>query len=66
MKSTLQIRKYETEKVKGVKSAKEIKSFFGSKLIDIEDQIYINNTAIQYSEIVDKVNIKNDHYQYSA
>lgn len=64
MKNTLQIRKYETEAVKGVKSNKEIKSFFGSKLIDIEDIIYVNDISIQYSEVVDKVNIKNDHYQY--
>lgn len=64
MKSTLQIRKYETEKVKGVKSAVEIKSFFGSKLIDIEDFIYINNGSIQFSEVEDKVNIASDHYQY--
>ena len=64
MKNNLIIRKYDTEKVKGVKSAKEIKSFFGSKLIDIEDTIFVNDISIQYSEVVDKVNIQNDHYQY--
>lgn len=64
MKSNLIIRKYETEPVKGVKSSKEIKSFFGSKLIDIEDTIYVNDISIQYSEVVDKINIQNDHYQY--
>lgn len=64
MKSTLAIRKYDTQKVKGVKSAKEVKSFFGSKLIDIEDFVYINDISIQYLERVDKVNIQNDHYQY--
>jgi len=64
MKSNLIIRKYETVPTNGTRSATEIKSFFGSKLIDIEDQIYINDMSIQYSEIVDKVNIQNDHYQY--
>ena len=64
MKSNLIIRKYETTPAKGVRSAKEIKSFFGSKLIDIEDDIYVNDISIQYSEVVDKVNIQNDHYQY--
>lgn len=64
MKSNLLIRKYDTSKIKGVRTSKEVKSFFGSKLIDIEDVIYINDISIQYSEIVDKVNIKNDHYQY--
>ena len=64
MKSNLIIRKYDTTPAKGVRSSKEIKSFFGSKLIDIEDTIYINDISIQYSEVVDKVNIQNDHYQY--
>jgi hypothetical protein len=64
MKSNLVIRKYQTQTVKGVKSAKEVKSFFGSKLIDIEDDIYINDISIQYSEVVNKVSIQNDHYQY--
>lgn len=64
MKNDLMIKKYDTTKVKGVKSAKEVKSFFGSKLIDIEDFIYVNDISIQYSEIVDKADINNDHYQY--
>jgi len=64
MKSNLIIRKYDTTKAKGTRSATEIKSFFGSKLLDIEDDIYINDISIKYSEVVDKINIKNDHYQY--
>ena len=64
MKSDLIIRKYDTTKVKGVKSSKEVKSFFGSKLIDIEDFIYVNDISIQYSEVVDKEDINFDHYQY--
>jgi hypothetical protein len=64
MKSNLIIRKYETTPAKGTFSSKEIKSFFGSKLVDIEDIVYINDIAIQYSEVVDKVTIQNDHYQY--
>jgi len=63
MKNNLMIRKYDTSKTKGVKSSLEVKSFFGGKLIDIEDIIYVNNTSIQYSEVVDKINIKNDHFQ---
>jgi len=64
MKSTLIYRKFNTTPTIGTRSAKDIKSFFGSKLIDIEDDILINDISIQYSEIVDKVNIENDHYQY--
>jgi len=64
MKSNLIIKKFTTTPAKGVRSSKEIKSFFGSKLVDIEDSIIINDISIQYSEVVDKVNIQNDHYQY--
>lgn len=63
MKNNLILKKYNTSKVGGVRSSKEIKTFFGSKLIDIEDVIYINDISIQYSERVDKINIQNDHYQ---
>lgn len=64
MKNDLMIRKFETVPVIGTRTPKEIKSFFGSKLIDIEDDIYVNDVSIQYSEVVDKINIQNDHYQY--
>jgi hypothetical protein len=63
MKNNLELKKYSTTKVGGIKSSKEIKTFFGSKLIDIEDIIYVNNISIQYYERVDKINIQNDHYQ---
>ena len=63
MKSNLLIRKFDTEPVVGTMTSKEIKSFFGGKLIDIEDEIVINNISIQYSEVVDKDAIQNDHYQ---
>jgi len=63
MKSDLIIRKFDTETVVGTKTPIECKSFFGGKLIDIEDEIIINNISIQYSEVVDKVNLQNDHYQ---
>jgi hypothetical protein len=63
MKNSLIIKKYDVVAENGVKSAKDIKCFFGSKLIDIEDIIYVNNNSILYSEVVDKINIKNDHYQ---
>lgn len=63
MKSNLTLKKYDTTKVGGVMSSKEVKSFFGSKLIDIEDVIYINNIAIQYSEVVKRRDVKHNHYQ---
>jgi hypothetical protein len=64
MKSTLIIRKFNTTPTIGTMCTKEIKSFFGSKLVDIEDEIYVNDISIQYSEVVDKTNVSKDHYQY--
>lgn len=58
------IKKYGTVPVNGTRTSKEIKSFFGSKLIDIEDDIYVTDISIQYSEVVDKISPLNDHYQY--
>lgn len=63
MKSDLLIKKFDTEYVVGTRTPIEIKSFFGGKLIDIEDEIIVNNISIQYSEVVDKVNLQFDHYQ---
>jgi len=46
------------EPVIGTKTAKDVKSFFGTNLIDIEDQITINDISIQYSDT------PTTHYQY--
>lgn len=52
------IQQYRKEPVIGTKTAKEIKSFFGTNLIDIEDEIVISDISIQYSDR------SSDHYQY--
>ena len=64
MKSDLIISKYKTEKVIGTKSSYDTKTFFGSKMIDIEDSIIIDNSHIQYSEVYDTVDKKNNGFQY--
>jgi len=51
MKSNLMIKKYIVESDNGTKNMKTIKSFFGTKLIDIEDSIIIDNKSIRYSDI---------------
>ena len=58
MKTTTMIQQYRKEPVIGTKTAKEIKSFFGTNLIDIEDEIVISDISIQYSDR------SSDHYQY--
>ena len=51
MKTTTIIQQYKKEPVIGTKTAKEVKSFFGTNLIDIEDEIIISDISIQYSDV---------------
>jgi hypothetical protein len=64
MKSDLIINRFKTEPTIGTKSTLEEKTFFGSKMIDIEDQILIDESYIQYSEIFNTGDTNNNGYQY--
>jgi len=64
MKSDLIISKYKTEKVIGTQSSFDARTFFGSKMIDIEDSITVDDSLIQYSEVYDTVDKRNSGYQY--
>lgn len=64
MKSDLIISRYKTENVIGTKSSYDSKTFFGSKMIDIEDSILVDDSEIQYSEVYDIVDKRNTGYQY--
>lgn len=64
MKSDLIITRFKTEPIIGTKSFFDPKTFFGSKMIDIEDEITIDNSLIQYSEVFDELNTNNNGFQY--
>jgi hypothetical protein len=64
MKSDLIISRYKTEKIIGTKSSFDSKTFFGSKMIDIEDTIIVDESIIQYSEVFDSIDKRNNGYQY--
>ena len=64
MKSDLIISRYKIEKVIGTKSSYDSRTFFGSKMIDIENDIIVDNSLIQYSEVYDTVDKRNNGYQY--
>ena len=64
MKSDLIISRYKTEKIIGTKSSFDSRTFFGSKMIDIEDSITIDDRLIQYSEVFDTDDKRNNGYQY--
>jgi len=64
MKSDLIITRFKTQPIVGTVSPYEQKTFFGSKMIDIEDEIIIDESNIQYSEIFNSENSNNNGYQY--
>lgn len=64
MKNNLILSKYKTEKVQGTKAVYDNRTFFGSKMIDIEDVIFVDNSVVQYSEVFDIIDKRNDGYQY--
>ena len=45
-------------------SSYDNRTFFGSKMIDVEDEIFIDNSLIQYSEVFDVFNSNNNGFQY--
>ena len=61
MKSNLILKKFSTNAVPGTMNQKELRTFFGGKIIYSEDTIYINNDSINYSEVVSDYN---NGYQY--
>jgi len=69
MKNDLIITRFKTEPTIGTKNSYDPKTFFGSKMVDVEDNIIIDDINIQYSEVRNIVidnNIKteNNGYQY--
>lgn len=64
MKSDLIITRFKTETVIGTKESNDTKTFFGSKMVDIEDVITVDNSKIQYSEVYTTGNTENNGYQY--
>lgn len=57
----MMLKKYIKVYDRGTMNMKERKSFFGSKMMDIEDDIIIDNRSIQYSEVT---STDNYGYQY--
>lgn len=61
MKSSLILKKFETDGVPGTMNMKELKTFFGGKMLSMENNININNDAISFSYVYGG---KNTGYQY--
>lgn len=61
MKSNLILKKFTVNSVPGTMNQKELRTFFGGKMIYTEDNIYINDDSIQFSQVVADYN---NGYQY--
>lgn len=65
MKSNLILKQYQTEPVEGTQQLQEITTFFGSKMMEIEDTITIDNKVIQYSQYLNpSVDDNTNGFQY--
>lgn len=64
MKSDLIITRFKTETTIGTKESNDVKTFFGSKMVDIEDTILVDESEIQYSEVYQTGETNNNGYQY--
>jgi len=65
MKSDLIITRFKTEPIIGTKETNDVKTFFGSKMVDVEDVIIIDDSKIQFSEYFKTGTTENNNgYQY--
>lgn len=64
MKNDLIITRFKTENTHGTRTHHEMRTFFGSKMMEIEDYITVDDSTIQYSEMYDVLNPNNNGYQY--
>lgn len=55
------LKKFQTNAVPGTMNQQELRTFFGGKVLYTEDNIYINNDSIKFSQLVDDYNYG---YQY--
>ena len=63
MKDSLMLKQFETLKVNGTFNLLEEKTFFGTKVMDIEDDIHITDKSIQYFNVVNDE--LSNGYQYT-
>jgi hypothetical protein len=66
MKSNLMLKKYSVNSVPGTMNQKELRTFFGGKVIYTEDNIYINNDTINFSQLVADYDNGFQYYDYNS
>lgn len=61
MKSNLMLKKFNVNTVPGTMNQQELRTFFGGKIIYSEDNIYINDDSINFSQVIGEYD---NGYQY--
>ncbi len=56
MKSNLMLKQFSITNVPGTMNQKELKTFFGGKILYSENDIYINNDSINFKQVVSNYN----------
>jgi len=64
MRDTTQLKKFKTSTINGTFNVTENKTFFCSKMMDIEDEIIVNNSSIQYYQLIDTSKTASHGYGY--
>ena len=65
MKDNLMLEKYETESINGTFNLSEEKTFFNTKVMDIEDEVHIIDKSIQYFQVFTGVTPEEKIYHQS-
>ena len=66
MKSNLMLKKFSVNAVPGTMNQKELRTFFGGKVIYSEDIININDDSIAYSQVVSDYNNGYQYFDYNT
>lgn len=66
MKSNLMLKKFTVNSVPGTMNQKELRTFFGGKVLYSEDNIYINNDTINFSQLVSDYDYGYQYYDYNS
>jgi len=66
MKSNLMLKKFSTNAISGTMNQQELRTFFGGKVLYSEDNIYINNDSINFSQLVSDYDYGFQYYDYNS
>lgn len=60
------LKKFSTNAISGTMNQQELRTFFGGKVLYSEDNIYINNDSINFSQLVSDYDYGFQYYDYNS